>query len=62
MAASIGIGPPSRDIVRRHRRRRGRRCRAGTGHLHDDWSLVQEYALTPELPAMSHVWRAPRLD
>jgi Ca2+-transporting ATPase len=26
--------------------------------LHRDWSLVQEYALTPQLRAMSHVWRA----
>ena len=31
----------------------------GTEHLHRDWSLVQEYALTPGLRAMSHVWRAP---
>lgn len=30
----------------------------GTEHLHRDWSLVQEYALTPQLRAMSHVWRA----
>ncbi|ACD19962.1 cation-translocating P-type ATPase [Paraburkholderia phytofirmans] len=35
---------------------------AGTGRLHDDWSLVHEYALTPELPAMSHAWHAPELD
>ncbi|MBP0593440.1 cation-translocating P-type ATPase [Paraburkholderia sp. LEh10] len=31
---------------------------ANTGRLHQHWSLVQEYALTPELPAMSHVWRS----
>jgi len=30
----------------------------GTEHLHRDWSLVQEYALTTQLRAMSHVWRA----
>jgi Ca2+-transporting ATPase len=35
---------------------------AGTGRLHEDWSLVHEYALTPELPAMSHAWHAPELD
>jgi Ca2+-transporting ATPase len=29
-----------------------------TEHLHDDWTLMQEYGLTPELRAMSHVWRA----
>ncbi|BDU52694.1 ATPase [Limnohabitans sp. INBF002] len=27
-------------------------------HLHPDWDLVQTYALSPALRAMSHVWRA----
>jgi Ca2+-transporting ATPase len=40
----------------------GRSCLAGTGRLHEQWSLVQEYALTPELPAMSHGWETPELD
>ena len=30
-----------------------------TEHLHDDWSLIQEYPLSEELLAMSHVWRSP---
>ncbi len=30
---------------------------ADTGRLHRHWSLVQEYALTPDLPAMSHGWQ-----
>ena len=38
--------------------RLGQHFLQGTEHLHRDWSLVQEYALTPELRAMSHVWRA----
>lgn len=29
-----------------------------TEHLHHDWTLMQEYGLTPELRAMSHVWKA----
>jgi Ca2+-transporting ATPase len=29
-----------------------------TEHLHRDWALLQTYGLTPELRAMSHVWRA----
>ncbi|SOE87657.1 plasma-membrane calcium-translocating P-type ATPase [Burkholderia sp. YR290] len=29
-----------------------------TGRLHRHWSLVQEYALTPDLPAMSHGWQS----
>jgi Ca2+-transporting ATPase len=31
-----------------------------TEHLHRDWDLMQTYGLTPELRAMSHVWRASR--
>jgi P-type Ca2+ transporter type 2C len=31
---------------------------AGTEHLHD-WHLVQEYPLSPELLALSHVWQSP---
>jgi Ca2+-transporting ATPase len=30
---------------------------AHTDHLHGDWQLVQSYALSPELKAMSHVWQ-----
>jgi P-type Ca2+ transporter type 2C len=33
-----------------------------TEHLHHDWTLKQEYGLTPELRAMSHVWRATKGD
>jgi Ca2+-transporting ATPase len=36
----------------------GRRFLADTEHLHRDWRLVQTYALSPELRAMSHVWAA----
>ncbi|AJY70211.1 ATPase [Geobacter sulfurreducens] len=32
---------------------------AHTEHLHGDWTLEKEYPLSPELLAMSHVWRAP---
>lgn len=37
----------------------GRRFLAGTEHLHHDWQLVQAYALSPTLRAMSNVWAAP---
>jgi len=37
----------------------GRQFLSGTERLHEDWTLVQEYALSPPLFAMSHVWRAP---
>jgi Ca2+-transporting ATPase len=32
---------------------------AHTEHLHGDWTLVREYPLSPELLALSHVWRSP---
>ena len=36
----------------------GQRFLAETEHLHHDWTLVQTYALSPALRAMSHVWTA----
>jgi len=30
---------------------------ANTEHLHPDWSLEKEYELSPELLAMSHLWK-----
>jgi Ca2+-transporting ATPase len=35
------------------------RTLSGTEHLHRDWTLVREYPLSPELLAMSRVWRSP---
>ncbi len=36
---------------------------AGTEHIHDIWTLVEEYPLSPELLAMSRVWHSPdRVD
>jgi Ca2+-transporting ATPase len=37
----------------------GERFLAQTEHLHHDWRLMQTYALSPALRAMSHVWAAP---
>jgi len=36
----------------------GERFLSDTEHLHHDWRLVQTYALSPALRAMSHVWAA----
>ncbi|MHB8995404.1 MAG: cation-translocating P-type ATPase [Armatimonadota bacterium] len=36
----------------------GNGCLAYTEHLHGDWELVREYPLSPDLLAMSHVWRS----
>ena len=40
----------------------GLRALSGTGRLHDDWDLVREYPLSPQLLAMSHVFRPPGSD
>ncbi len=40
----------------------GQRFLADTEHLHHDWRLVQTYALSPQLRAMSHVWAAAEGD
>ncbi|MFZ6754027.1 cation-translocating P-type ATPase [Undibacterium sp. Dicai25W] len=41
----------------------GRTALAGTEHIHDLWTLVEEYPLSPQLLAMSRVWHSPdRVD
>lgn len=40
----------------------GERTLWGTEHLHRDWTLVREYPLTPELLALSRVWKSPEGD
>ena len=37
----------------------GGRTLVNTEHIHKDWSLVREYALSEKLLAMSRVWRSP---
>ncbi len=32
---------------------------ARTEHLHQDWRLIREYPLSPQLLALSHVWQSP---
>ncbi|MDP4983856.1 cation-translocating P-type ATPase [Pseudoalteromonas tunicata] len=32
---------------------------AGSEHLHNTWTLIEDYPLTPELLAMSRVWQSP---
>ena len=47
------------DAMEQAFQRLGSQFLAHTEHLHRDWALVQTYALSPELRAMSHVWTAP---
>ena len=39
----------------------GQRLLAGTEHLHAEWTLVDDYPLSPEMLAMSRVWQSPDL-
>jgi Ca2+-transporting ATPase len=47
------------DPMEKALRELGTRHLARTEHLHENWNLVQEYPLSPELLALSHVWRSP---
>jgi Ca2+-transporting ATPase len=35
------------------------RTLTNTEHLHEDWTLLREYPLSPEMLAMSRVWQSP---
>src|SRR5450830_639416 len=40
----------------------GEKYLKNTEHLHGDWALAHEYSLSPELLALSHVWKAVDRD
>jgi Ca2+-transporting ATPase len=50
------------DPMEQAMRQLGEDTLSHTEHLHQDWTLVREYPLSPQLFAMSHVWRAPHGD
>jgi P-type Ca2+ transporter type 2C len=47
------------DPMEKALRELGTQHLAKTEHLHDSWNLVREYPLSPELLALSHVWKSP---
>ncbi len=47
------------DPMEKALRELGTQHLARTEHLHENWNLVREYPLSPELLALSHVWRSP---
>jgi Ca2+-transporting ATPase len=47
------------DPMEKALRELGSRFLSDTEHLHDNWTLVQEYALSQKLLTMSRVWRSP---
>ena len=50
------------DPMEKALRELGKRTLSTTEHLHDDWTLVEEYPLSPNLLAMSRVWKSPAND
>jgi P-type Ca2+ transporter type 2C len=47
------------DPMEKALRNLGKRTLSNTEHFHDDWTLVEEYPLSPHLLAMSRVWKSP---
>ncbi len=47
------------DPMEKAFQRLGKEALGGTEHLHATWQLVREYPLSPELLAVSQVWRSP---
>jgi Ca2+-transporting ATPase len=50
------------DPMEKAIRQYGEQHLGGAQSLYEDWSLVREYPLSPELLALSHVWRSPEGD
>ena len=55
--AILASAPEPFDPMEHAFHRMGAEHLQDTGHLHNDWTLVHSYALSPALPAMSHIWR-----
>lgn len=47
------------DPIEKEIKAKGKLYLTGTKHIHDNWKLVKEYALTKDLLAMAHVWESP---
>jgi Ca2+-transporting ATPase len=55
--AILASAPEPFDPMEHAFHRMGAEHLQDTGQLHGDWTLVHSYALSPALPAMSHIWR-----
>ena len=60
--AILASAPEPFDPMEHAFHRMGAEHLQDTGHLHGDWTLVHSYALSPALPAMSHIWRKGDAD
>ncbi|MBU4141922.1 cation-translocating P-type ATPase [Patescibacteria group bacterium] len=48
------------DPMEKALKKLGEKTLNGTGHLHEKWVLLEEYPLSNELLALSHVWKSDR--
>ncbi len=55
--AILASAPEPFDPMEHAFHRMGSEHLPGSEHLHPDWTLVHSYALSPNLPAMTQVWR-----
>jgi Ca2+-transporting ATPase len=58
----LACKPDPFDPMERALRTLGINTLSDTEHIHNDWTFVQEYPLSRELLALSHVWRSPTGD
>lgn len=47
------------DPIEKEVKEIGEKFLSGSEHIHNNWKLVREYALSKELLALSHVWESP---
>jgi len=50
------------DPMEKALKKLGDKTLSGTKHLHDKWVLQEEYPLSNELLALSHVWKSDESD
>ena len=55
--AILASAPDAFDPMEQAFHRLGQSALVNTTHLHQDWTLVHTYALSPQLRAMAHVWQ-----
>ena len=59
---TASFGGASFDPMEKAIHELGEKYLTNTEHLHGDWALAHEYSLSPELLALSHVWKARNQD
>lgn len=50
------------DPIEKALKETGEKYLKNTEHIHNSWTLIRQYPLSPELMALSHVWESPDGD